>query len=111
MLLGIEGLDLLQGVAGAALLGLQDELNAGRGNGGAAALGLLADDAEDPVRCVSFRTGVAERPGGRRRFGRSDGLTGKHADQDTRPEVRSGGGLRINVTSGDRRHRMRSVSG
>jgi hypothetical protein len=36
-------------VAGAALFGLKDELDAGGGDGGADAVGLVADDAVDMV--------------------------------------------------------------
>ena len=43
------GFKHLEGVAGAALLGLRDELNAGGGDGGADAVGFVADDAEDVV--------------------------------------------------------------
>ena len=43
------GFEHLEGVAGAALLGLQDELDAGGGDGGADAVGFVADDAEDVV--------------------------------------------------------------
>jgi hypothetical protein len=39
----------LDGVAGAALLLLEDELGAGVGDGGADAVGFVADDAEDVV--------------------------------------------------------------
>ena len=46
---GEVGLDHLQGVAGAALLGLEDELDAGVGDGGADAVALVADDAVDLV--------------------------------------------------------------
>jgi hypothetical protein len=41
--------ELLEGVAGAALLGLQDERYAGGGYGGADAFGFVADDAVDVV--------------------------------------------------------------
>ena len=41
------GLEDLDGVAGAALLGLEDELNAGGGDRGPYALGLVSDDAVD----------------------------------------------------------------
>ncbi len=44
------GLEHLHGVAGAALLGLYGELDTGRGDGRADAVGLVADDAEDVVR-------------------------------------------------------------
>ena len=47
--LRVEGFDLLEGVAGAALLCLEDELHAGGGDGGADALGLMTDDAEDAL--------------------------------------------------------------
>src|SRR5882757_7051394 len=43
------GLEHLHGVAGAALLGLEDELDAGGGDGGADAVGFVADDAVDLV--------------------------------------------------------------
>src|SRR5580704_6703051 len=43
------GFEHLHGVAGAALLGLENELDAGVGYGGADAVGLVADDAEDVV--------------------------------------------------------------
>ena len=44
-----EGFEHLHGVAGAALLGLGDELDAGVGYGSADAVGFVADDAEDVV--------------------------------------------------------------
>ena len=44
-----DGLEHLDGVAGAALLGLQDELDAGVLDGGADAVGFVADDAVDVV--------------------------------------------------------------
>ena len=44
---GEVGFELLEGVAGAALLGLEDELDAGVGDGGADAVGFVANDAED----------------------------------------------------------------
>ena len=43
------GLEYLKGVAGAALLGLEDEGDAGGGDGGADLVGFVADDAEDLV--------------------------------------------------------------
>ena len=43
------GLEHLHGVAGAALLGLEDELDAGGGDGGADAVGFVADDAVDVI--------------------------------------------------------------
>jgi hypothetical protein len=43
------GFEHLHGVAGAALLGLEDELDAGGGDGGTDAVGLVADDAVDVV--------------------------------------------------------------
>ncbi len=43
------GFEHLHGVAGAALLGLQDEVDAGGGDGGSDALGFVADDAVDVV--------------------------------------------------------------
>ncbi len=43
------GLEHLHGVAGAALLGLEDELDAGGGDGGSDAVGFVADDAVDVV--------------------------------------------------------------
>ncbi len=43
------GLEHLEGVAGAALLGLEDELDAGGLDGGADAVGFVADDAVDVV--------------------------------------------------------------
>jgi hypothetical protein len=43
------GFEHLYGVAGAALLGLEDKLNAGGGDSGADAVGLVADDAVDVV--------------------------------------------------------------
>ena len=46
---GEVGLELLKGVAGAALLGLKDEGDAGGGYGGADLFGFVADDAEDLV--------------------------------------------------------------
>ena len=46
---GEEGLEHLHGVAGAALLGLEDELDAGVFDGGADAVGFVTDDAEDVV--------------------------------------------------------------
>ena len=46
---GEEGFDHLEGVAGAALLLLQDELDSGGGYGGLYAVGFVADDAVDPV--------------------------------------------------------------
>ena len=46
---GEVGFEHLEGVAGAALLGLQDELDAGGGDGGADAVGFVADDAVDVV--------------------------------------------------------------
>ncbi len=42
-------LELLEGVAGAALLSLQDEGDAGGGDGGANLIGLVTDDAVDLV--------------------------------------------------------------
>jgi hypothetical protein len=45
-----EGFEHLHGVAGAALLGLEDELDAGGGDGGSYAVGFVADDAVDVVR-------------------------------------------------------------
>jgi hypothetical protein len=44
-------------VAGAALLGLEDELNAGGDDGGADAVGLVTDDAEDVVGGDDFFCG------------------------------------------------------
>ena len=46
---GEEGLEHLHGVAGAALFGLEDELDAGVLDCGFYAVGLVADDAEDVV--------------------------------------------------------------
>ncbi len=46
---GKESLEHLHGVAGAALLGLEDELDAGVFDGGLYAIGFVADDAEDVV--------------------------------------------------------------
>ncbi len=46
---GEEGFDHLDGVAGAALLGLGYELDAGGGDGGLDTVGLVADDAVDVV--------------------------------------------------------------
>jgi hypothetical protein len=46
---GEVGFEHLQGVAGAALLGLEDELDAGVGDGGFHAVGFVADDAVDVV--------------------------------------------------------------
>ena len=43
------GFEHLHGVAGAALLGLEDELDSGVSDGGADAVGFVADDAEDVV--------------------------------------------------------------
>ena len=43
------GFEHLHGVAGAALLGLEDELDSGVGDSGANAIGFVADDAEDVV--------------------------------------------------------------
>ena len=43
------GFEHLHGVAGAALLGLEDELDAGMCDGGADAVGLVTDDAVDVV--------------------------------------------------------------
>ena len=43
------GLEHLDGVAGAALLGLKDELDAGGFDSGADAIGFVADDAEDVI--------------------------------------------------------------
>jgi hypothetical protein len=45
-----EGLEHLDGVAGAALLGLEDELDAGVFDGSFYTVGFVADDAEDLVR-------------------------------------------------------------
>ena len=44
------GFEHLHGVAGAALLGLEDELDASGGYGGADTVAFVADDAEDVVR-------------------------------------------------------------
>ena len=44
---GEEGFQHLEGVAGSALLRLEDELDAGRGDGGLDAGGFVADDAVD----------------------------------------------------------------
>ena len=46
---GEVGLDHLEGVAGAALLFLEDEADAGFFDGGADAVGFVADDAVDVV--------------------------------------------------------------
>src|ERR1700743_3154707 len=46
---GEEGFEHLHGVAGAALLGLEDELDTGVFDGGADAVGFVADDAEDVI--------------------------------------------------------------
>ena len=46
-----------QSVAGAALLGLQNEIDAGAGNGAADSVGFVADDGEDIIR--------RDDPGGR----------------------------------------------
>ena len=43
------GFEHLHGVAGASLLGLEDELDAGGGYGGADAIAFVADDAVDMV--------------------------------------------------------------
>ena len=51
------GLEHLHGVAGAALFGLKDELNAGVGDGGADAVGFVADDAVDVVGGNDFFCG------------------------------------------------------
>src|SRR5438270_2273154 len=44
-----EGLEHLHGVAGAALLGLEDELDAGVFDGGSDAVSFVADDAVDVI--------------------------------------------------------------
>jgi hypothetical protein len=46
---GEEGFEHLDGVAGAALLGLEDELDAGVFDGSFYTVGFVADDAEDVV--------------------------------------------------------------
>ncbi len=43
------GFEHLHGVAGAALFGLEDELDSGVSDGGADSVGFVADDAEDVV--------------------------------------------------------------
>src|SRR5882757_9357099 len=52
-----EGLEHLHGVSGAALLGLEDELNAGVFDGGFYTVGFVADDAEDVVGGDDFFCG------------------------------------------------------
>lgn len=53
---GEEGFEHLHGVAGAALLGLEDELDAGVFDCGFYAIGFVADDAED-VACRDYGFG------------------------------------------------------
>ena len=48
--LGEVCLEHLDGVTGTLLLGLEDELDAGRGDGGTDTPGLMTDDAEDAGR-------------------------------------------------------------
>ena len=51
-----------QSVAGAALVGLQDEIDSGMGDDGADALGFVADDDEDVRRWYNLRGG-GDNPG------------------------------------------------
>ena len=54
---GEEGLEHLHGVSGAALFGLQDELDAGVFDSSAYTVGFVADDAEDVVGGNDFFCG------------------------------------------------------
>jgi hypothetical protein len=55
---GKEGFDHLEGVAGSALLGLQDELDSGGFDDPADAVGFVADDAVDVVGGDDLSGGV-----------------------------------------------------